>query len=56
MSKLLLQHARNILIEFFSDKIVYTIPKYIPDEVKLPKEVEVKDYPDRVEITFTKKK
>ena len=55
MSKLLLQHCRNILAEFFSYKIVYTIPKYMPEEASLPRIIEVKEFPDRVEITFTKK-
>jgi hypothetical protein len=55
MSKVLLQHFRNILVEFFADKIVYTIPKYVPDEKTLSSVVEVRDLPDKIEIVFTKK-
>ena len=54
MSKFLLQHFRNILVEFFADKIVYTIPKYVPDEKTLSSVV-VRDLPDKIEIVFTKK-
>ena len=48
---LLLQHYRNILVEFFKDKIVYTIPKYLPRE-RGESLVEIRDLPDKIEIVF----
>lgn len=50
MSLTLLEHMRNICAKFFSDKVIYTIPKYIPHEKRIIPVFEVVDYPDRIEI------
>jgi hypothetical protein len=45
----IMTHVRNISVEIFKEKIVYSIPKYIPHECKEYK-YEVVAYPDRIEV------
>jgi hypothetical protein len=49
MSGKIMTHVRNISVELFKEKIIYSIPKYLPHECKEYK-YEVKEYPDKVEI------
>lgn len=42
-------HVRNINVEIFTEKIIYSIPKYMPHECKEYK-YEVIELPDRIEI------
>jgi hypothetical protein len=50
MSLPILEHIRNICVRFFSDKVIYTIPKYLPYEKRIIPVFEVVDYCDRIEI------
>lgn len=45
----LMTHVRNISVEIFKEKIIYSIPKYLPHECKEYK-YEVIELPDRIEI------
>jgi hypothetical protein len=45
----IMTHVRNITVEIFKEKILYSIPKYMPHECKEYK-YEVKEYPDRIEV------
>ena len=47
--KLIMTHMRNISVEIFKEKIIYSIPKYLPHECKEYK-YEVITLPDRIEI------
>jgi len=49
MSGKIMTHIRNISVELFKEKIIYSIPKYMPHECKEYR-YEVKEYPDKVEI------
>jgi hypothetical protein len=49
MSGKIMTHIRNISVEIFKEKIIYSIPKYMPHECKEYK-YEVKEYPDRIEV------
>jgi len=49
MSGKIMTHIRNITVEIFKEKVIYSIPKYMPHECKEYK-YEVKEYPDKVEI------
>ena len=49
MSGKIMTHVRNISVELFKEKIIYSIPKYLPHECKEYK-YEVKEYPDKIEI------
>jgi hypothetical protein len=55
MSGKIMTHIRNISVELFKEKIVYSIPKYLPHECKEYK-YEVKEYPDKIEIVAVLKK
>ena len=50
MSLLILEHIRSACAKFFSDKVIYTIPKYLPHEKRIIPVFQVVDYPDRIEI------
>ena len=45
----LMTHVRNISVEIFKEKIIYSIPKYLPHECKEYK-YEVITLPDRIEV------
>lgn len=45
----LMTHVRNINVEIFKEKIIYSIPKYLPHECKEYK-YEVITLPDRIEL------
>jgi hypothetical protein len=45
----IMTHVRNINVEIFTEKIIYSIPKYMPHECKEYK-YEVIELPDRIEI------
>jgi hypothetical protein len=49
MSGKIMTHIRNISVEIFKEKIIYSIPKYMPQECKEYK-YEVKEYPDKIEV------
>ena len=49
MSGKIMTHVRNISVELFKEKIIYSIPKYLPHECK-DYRYEVKEYPDRLEV------
>jgi hypothetical protein len=49
MSGKIMTHIRNISVEIFKEKIIYSIPKYMPHECKEYK-YEVKEYSDRIEV------
>ena len=49
MSGKIMTHVRNISVELFKEKIIYSIPKYLPHECK-DYRYEVKEYPDKIEI------
>jgi hypothetical protein len=49
MSGKIMTHIRNISVEIFKEKIIYSIPKYMPHECKEYR-YEVKEYPDKIEI------
>ena len=49
MSGKIMTHVRNISVELFKEKIIYSIPKYLPHECK-DYRYEVKEYPDKVEV------
>lgn len=49
MSGKIMTHVRNISVEIFKEKIIYSIPKYLPHECK-DYRYEVKEYPDKVEV------
>ena len=51
----LMSHTRNALLEIFNNRIVYSIPKYLPQECLMGYSVEVKNLPHHIEIVFTKK-
>ena len=52
----IMTHIRNINVEIFKEKIIYSIPKYLPHECKEYK-YEVITFPDRIEIVaFLNKK
>jgi hypothetical protein len=55
MSGKIMTHIRNISVELFKEKIVYSIPKYLPHECKEYK-YEVKEYPDKIEVVAVLKK
>ena len=45
----LMTHVRNISVEIFKEKIIYSIPKYLPHECKEYR-YEVITLPDSIEI------
>ena len=45
----IMTHVRNISVELFKEKIIYSIPKYLPHECK-DYRYEVKEYPDKIEV------
>lgn len=45
----IMTHVRNINVEIFTEKIIYSIPKYMPHECKEYR-YEVIELPDRIEI------
>ena len=51
----IMTHVRNITVEIFTEKILYSIPKYMPHECKDYK-YEIKEYPDRIEVIAVLKK
>jgi len=51
----LMTHVRNISVEIFKEKIIYSIPKYLPHECKEYK-FEVITLPDRIEVIAVLKK
>jgi hypothetical protein len=51
----IMTHVRNITVEIFKEKILYSIPKYMPHECRDYK-YEVKEYPDRIEVVAVLKK
>lgn len=53
--KLIMTHMRNISVEIFKEKIIYSIPKYLPHECKEYK-YEVITLPDRIEVVAVLKK
>ena len=46
-------HTRNMLVEVFKSRIVYTIPKYFDEEGLKAYGVSVRNLPDRIEVVFT---
>lgn len=55
IGNILMQHVRDIVLRVYKDRLVYSIPKYLPDEFKSYK-YEIKDYPGRLEIVLIGKK
>ena len=53
MFRLLMSHTRNMLVEVFKSKVVYTIPKYFDEEGLTAYGVSVRNLPDRIEVVFT---
>ena len=51
----IMTHVRNISVELFKEKIIYSIPKYLPHECK-DYRYEVKEYPDKIEVVAILKK
>jgi hypothetical protein len=45
----IMTHVRNISVEIFKEKIIYSIPKYMPHECKEYR-YEVITLPDRIEV------
>jgi hypothetical protein len=45
----IMTHVRNINVEIFKEKIIYSIPKYMPHECKEYR-YEVITLPDRIEV------
>lgn len=45
----IMTHVRNITVEIFTEKIIYSIPKYMPHECKEWR-YEVIELPDSIEI------
>lgn len=51
----IMTHVRDITVEIFKKKIIYSIPKYLPHECKEYK-YKVIDYPNRIEIVAIEEK
>ena len=51
----IMTHVRNISVEIFKEKIIYSIPKYLPHECKEYR-YEVITLPDSIEIVAILKK
>jgi hypothetical protein len=50
---MLFAHTRNMLVEVFKSRVVYTIPKYFDEEGLKAYGVSVRNLPDRIEVVFT---